>query len=91
MSYLDRPAYQREAISKAIEERRNDLLPLRREVDRLIDEVGWRRARPIVAEVLGFDPIRQRGAWWARVGKRAGTKLVKRLETEVSLGTGRLF
>jgi hypothetical protein len=67
------------AISKARERRRAELTPVRKQVDHAITRLGWRRARPIVSEVMGFPLRSQRGAWWSRVGKRNGAKLLEAL------------
>jgi hypothetical protein len=64
------------AISKARDRRRVELTPLREEIDNAITRIGWRRARPIVEQVMGFPISRQRGAWWSKVGKRNGQKLL---------------
>lgn len=50
------------------------------EVDRLVSEVGWRAARPVVVSVLA--PVRvtgPRGVWRHRLGKRAGARLLAAL------------
>ena len=71
---------QRYAIGKARERRVGELAPIRAEVDRLIAEVVWRQARPVVEAVMA--PVRvtgPRGAWRSRVGKRAGAKIIAAL------------
>ena len=68
---------QRYAIARSRERRDTELAPLLAEVDRLVDEVGWRQARPVVAAVMA--PVRvtgPRGVWRHRVGRRAGARLV---------------
>ena len=68
---------QRYAIGKARERRAVERAPIRAEVDRLVADVGWRQARPVVAAVMA--PVRvtgPRGVWRHRVGKRAGARLV---------------
>lgn len=70
---------QQAAIRRAQEERRERLDPIRRDLDDLITRVGWRRAKPIITDVLGFPPKSQRGAWWARVGIRNAKKITDRL------------
>jgi hypothetical protein len=67
------------AMAKARERRRAELEPLRTAVDDAICAVGWRRARPVVEEIMGFPVPRQRGAWWSRVGRRNGTRLLTEL------------
>jgi hypothetical protein len=67
------------AISKTRDRRRVELTPLREEIDNAITRVGWRRARPIVEQVMGLPVPRQRGAWRSKVGKRSGQKLLKAL------------
>ena len=72
---LERRSY---AIARSRERRATDLAPLRAEIDRLVAEAGWGRARPIVEAVLG-PHVRvsgPRGAWRHRVGKRAGARIV---------------
>ena len=64
------------AIVAARARRAAELAPLRAEVARAIDRVGWRRARPVVAQVLGVRPNGLRGGWWAKVGKRSGARLL---------------
>lgn len=69
--------------------RREELLPLRAEVADAIEQVGWRRARPVVEEVLGVHASGPHGGWWGRVGKRSAPKLLRalgeRLEVTVQL------
>ena len=70
---------RRYAIAEARERRERELAPLRAEVDRLVSEVGWRQARPIVEAVmvpLGLRVTGPRGAWRSRVGKRSGARLL---------------
>ena len=64
------------AIARSRERRAAELAPLRAEVDRLVEEVGWRQARPVVEAVMA--PLRvtgPRGAWRHRMGKRSGARL----------------
>lgn len=71
---LERRAH---AIAKSRERRDRELAPLRAEVDRLVEEVGWRQARPVVEAVMA--PLRvtgPRGAWRHRMGERAGIRLL---------------
>ena len=68
---------RRYAIKKAGERRAEELAPLVAEVDALVAEVGWSRARPAVEEAMA--PVRvtgPRGAWRRRVGKRNGARLL---------------
>jgi hypothetical protein len=68
------------AIARSRERRAADLAPLRAEVDRLVSEVGWERARPIVEAVMA--PVRvsgPRGVWRSRVGKRTGRRILAEL------------
>jgi hypothetical protein len=58
---------------------RAELTPLREEIDNAISHVGWHRARAIVEQVMGFPVPRQSGAWWSKVGKRSGQKLLEAL------------
>jgi hypothetical protein len=71
---------QRHAIVKARARREHELAPLRAEVGRLVAEVGWERARPIVEAVMA--PVRvsgPRGVWRSRVGKRTGRRILAEL------------
>ena len=72
---------QRYAIVKATERRAAELAPLLAEVDRLVAEIGWSRARPVVREVLGplVKVTGPRGAWRHRVGKRVCARIVAAL------------
>lgn len=68
---------QRAAIARGRERRRVELLPLRTEVAEAIAAIGWRRARPVVESVLGTVPVTgPHGAWWGKVGKRAGAAIL---------------
>lgn len=74
---LERRAH---AIAEARECRAAELAPLRAQVDALVSEVGWTRARPVVEAVMA--PLRVtglRGAWRHRVGKRNGARLLAAL------------
>jgi hypothetical protein len=74
---LERRAY---AIARARERRSRELAPLRAEIDRLVQEVGWHQARPIVEAVMAPCQLSgPRGAWRARIGKRTGAALVAAL------------
>jgi hypothetical protein len=64
------------AIAASRARRAAELAPLRAEVVQAIDRVGWRRARPVVAQVLGVRPSGLHGGWWAKVGKRSGARLL---------------
>lgn len=71
---LERRAH---AIARSRERRAAELAPLRAEVARRVEEVGWRQARPVVEAVMA--PLRvtgPRGAWRHRVGKRTGARLL---------------
>ena len=72
---------QRYAIGKARERRTGELAPIRAEVARLVADVGWSRARPVLREVLGPHVLLSRpaGRWRAKVGKRAGARIVAAL------------
>ena len=72
------------AIMMSRQDRAAKLLPLRTEIDAAIDALGWRRAKPVVCEVLGLHVAGQRGAWWAKVGGRNGPKLLAALKAEAS-------
>jgi hypothetical protein len=80
-------------VARSTVKRREDLLPLRREIDSLISQLGWKRARPIVERYIGVPAgPSQRGAWWSRVGKRNGEQLRKELLSEVDRrSAGKLF
>ena len=69
---------RRRAIARSQERRAVELAPLVAEVDRLVSEVGWQRAAPIIRDVLGPHVLVSRplGRWRAKVGKRAGARLV---------------
>jgi hypothetical protein len=69
------------AIARARERRDRELVPLRAEVAEAIAAVGWRRARPVVASVLGprWHVGGPRGTWWEHVGKRSGARILARL------------
>lgn len=72
---------RRYAIGKARERRAAELAPLVAEVDRLVGEVGWHQARPVVETVLG-PTVRvtgPRGRWRAKVGKRNGAAILAEL------------
>ena len=77
MSTLTAAQRQRYAIVKGAERREHELAPLRAEIDRLVAEVGWRRARPVVEAAMA--PIRvtgPRGVWRSRVGRRSGGRIL---------------
>lgn len=52
--------------------------PLLAEVERLVVEVGWHQARPVVEAVRGplVKVTTARSAWRRRVGKRSGGRLL---------------
>jgi len=65
------------AIARSRELREHELAPLRSEVDHLVSDVGWDRARPVVETVMA--PVRvsgPRGASRSQAGKRAGARLL---------------
>jgi hypothetical protein len=70
--------YQRRAqiIRRARSRRESELGPLRAHLAILISEVGWTRARPIVASVLGYQPTSPRGSWLKHMGKRNARRIV---------------
>ncbi|MDA8310236.1 MAG: hypothetical protein M0Z46_06420 [Actinomycetota bacterium] len=73
---------RRYAIRKAGERRAEELAPVLAEVDRLVAEVGWATARPVVEAVMA--PVRvtgPRGVWRHRVGKQTGGRLLAALGT----------
>ena len=69
------------AIARSRGRRTAELAPLLAEVDRLVSEVGWSRARPVICAVLGPHVLvsRPAGRWRAKVGKRAGARIVAAL------------
>ena len=75
---------QEHAIAMVREAYRAEVLPIRQRVSDLIDQMGWRRARPIIEEVLGTHATSPRGGWWAGVDKRTGPRLVAALENRCS-------
>lgn len=80
MSTLTAHERQQYAIARGRERRAVELAPLVAEVDRLVVEVGWHQARPLVEDVMA--PVRvtgPRGRWRQRIGKRTGTRLVAAL------------
>ena len=81
MTVLTAHECQSYAIGKARERRAVELAPIRTEVDRLVAEVGWRRARPVLRGILGPHVLvsRPAGKWRARVGKRAGARIAAAL------------
>lgn len=64
------------AIAAATVARRDQLLPARLQVAEAIEQVGWRRARPVVEEVLGVHAAGPHGGWWSKVGKRNSRALL---------------
>jgi hypothetical protein len=71
---------QRRAIAYARERRESELAPLRVQVARAVAEVGWTRARPVVAEVMAPVPVHgPHGRWGRRIGKRNGRRLLAAL------------
>jgi hypothetical protein len=70
------------AIMNARQRRMRQLAPLHADITRAIEQLGWKRARPIVVDVVGHAHGGRRGTWWRKVGKRNGTKLLTRLRAE---------
>jgi hypothetical protein len=70
------------AIVAAQLRRQRQLEPLHADIAHAIEQLGWRRARPIVIDVIGNARGGRRGTWWRNVGKRNGTKLLGRLQAE---------
>ncbi|HVC14459.1 MAG TPA: hypothetical protein VND62_06330 [Acidimicrobiales bacterium] len=73
---------KRYAIARTRERRADELAPLLAQVDRSVAEVGWRRARAVVADAMA--PVRvtgPRGAWRRRMGKRTGARILAGLST----------
>jgi hypothetical protein len=50
------------AIARSRERTRAELAPARAKIDRLIKQLGWRRARPLVVAALGW-PVQRKGLW----------------------------
>jgi hypothetical protein len=75
------------AIARARQRRRVELGPVREEIAGLIDDMGWRRARPIIHAALG-RPVQRPGLW--RLGKRETARVLDALR-EGPRGQGRLF
>jgi hypothetical protein len=69
---------QARAIAYARERREREIAPLRTDIAGLIEHVGWRRARPIVIDVIGHATGGPNGTWWHKVGKRNGARLLTR-------------
>ncbi len=95
-SFTEKPLWLREKIADARDERRIELEPIRIEIDALITEIGWRKAKPVVEMVMGVEIPRQRGSWWRLVGKRKAKALLIALKsipasTPVHEAQGRLF
>jgi hypothetical protein len=78
---------QRTAVLDAMARRRDELAPLLEEIDAYIAEVGWRRAREVIAETIypselgasDLPVIAKRGPWRYRVGKRNGKRILAAL------------
>jgi hypothetical protein len=72
---------QEKAIALAQERRRQELAPLRLEIARLIDEVGFRKAKPVLTKYTGRPIIGGvHGGWWRYIGKRNGPVIKAELE-----------
>jgi hypothetical protein len=90
---------QEAAIAASRGQRREELQPLRLAIANEVERVGWRAARPVIAEVLALDygaVAGVHGGWWGRIGKRAGPVLLARLQALPTKGQappsqGRLF
>jgi hypothetical protein len=69
---------QRLAIARARARRDRDLAPLRAEVAATIAAVGWTRAKPVIAQVIGprWHVGGPRGPWWEHVGQRSGARIL---------------
>jgi hypothetical protein len=72
---------RRVAIARARARREQELAPLRAEVARAVAAVGWRRAKPVIAQVLGprWHVGGPRGPWWDHVGRRSGARILAEL------------
>jgi hypothetical protein len=66
----------------AQQKRAAQLAPLHAEIGAAIERLGWRRARPIVADVIGHATGGCHGSWRRKVGKRNGARLLARLQAE---------
>jgi hypothetical protein len=58
--------------------RAEQLAPLRAEIAAVIAEVGWARAKPVVAAALEprWHVGGARGPWWEHVGFRSGERIL---------------
>jgi hypothetical protein len=74
-------ARQAYAISRARLQRNAELATLRASIIGLVADVGWQRARPVIASVLGHVPNHPRGAWSKHLGKRKATRIIAALRT----------
>jgi hypothetical protein len=73
---------QERAIALAQERRRQELAQLRLEIARLINEVGFREAKPVLRKYTGRPIIGGiHGGWWHYIGKRNGPLIRAELET----------
>ena len=84
---------QEHAIAAARGERRDELLAMRTEIADRIELLGWRRCRPVIAEVMGLPSsvIVAHGAWWSAVGKRAGPRILAALDDLENSPSDKLF
>jgi len=72
---------QERAIALATETRRTELLQLRTEIANLIEEVSFRKAKPVLMKYTGRPIIGGvHGEWWRYVGKRNGPLIQADLE-----------
>ena len=78
---------QEHAIAAARQAYRLEVLPLREQVSDLVDQVGWRRARPVVEEVLKVHASGPRGGWWSKVTRRRAVELIAVL-SQLAAGAG---
>ncbi len=71
---------QLRAIERSRAQRARELAPIHARIDDAIATVGWSRARPIVAAVLGHATGGQNGSWRHKVGKRNAPRLLAALD-----------
>ena len=70
------------AIVKSRAVRAEQLAPLRAEIAAALAEVGWARAKPVVAAALAprWHVGGARGPWWDHVGVRSGRRILTGLQ-----------
>ncbi|MGH9293783.1 MAG: hypothetical protein ACRD0B_00490 [Acidimicrobiales bacterium] len=66
------------AVARSMERTRAELAPVRQQISDLIDEIGWRSARPVVQRAVG-RPIERRGIWL--LGKRETHRALEALRS----------